>query len=82
MARARSYYVYIMASKSRVVYVGVTGFLMARVLRHRAGEGGQFTRRYQVRRLVYFSSFRNVGDAIARETEIKAWRREKEDETD
>jgi hypothetical protein len=36
----RRYYVYIMASKSRVIYVDVTGFLMARVLRHRAGEGG------------------------------------------
>jgi len=77
MARERSYYVYIMASKSRVLYVGVTGFLMARVLRHRAGEGGKFTRRYQVHRLVYFASFRNVGDVIARETEIKKWRREK-----
>jgi len=77
MARERSYYVYIMASKSRVLYVGVTGFLMARVLRHRTGEGGKFTGRYQVYRLVYFASFRNVGDAIARETEIKGWRREK-----
>ncbi len=40
MTSQRSYYVYIMASKSRVIYVGVNGFLMARVLRHRAGEGG------------------------------------------
>jgi putative endonuclease len=77
MARERSYYVYIMASKSRVLYVGVTGFLMARVLRHRAGEGGEFTRRYQVHRLVYFATFRSVGDAIARETKIKNWRRQK-----
>jgi putative endonuclease len=77
MARDRTHYVYIMASKSRVLYVCVTGFLMARILRHRAGEGGKFTRRYQVHRLVYFASFRNVGDAIARETEIKKWRREK-----
>jgi putative endonuclease len=77
MSRQRSYYVYIMASRSRVLYVGVTGFLMARVLRHRTGEGGVFTQRYQVHRLVYFASFRNVGDAIARETEIKKWRREK-----
>jgi putative endonuclease len=73
----RTYYVYIMASKSRVIYVGVTGFLMARVLRHRAGAGGAFTRKYRVQRLVYFQSFRNIGDAIARETEIKKWRREK-----
>jgi putative endonuclease len=49
---------------------------MARVLRHRAGDG-EFTRKYQVYRLVYFVSFRSVGDAIARETEIKKWRREK-----
>ena len=77
MPPERTYYVYIMASKSRVIYVGVTGFLMARVLRHRAGEGADFTRRYQIHRLVYFASFRNVGDAIARETEIKKWRREK-----
>jgi putative endonuclease len=66
-----------MSSKNRVLYVGVTGFLMARVLRHRAGEGGEFTRRYLVHRLVYFESFHNVGDAIARETAIKKWRREK-----
>jgi len=73
----KDYYVYIMASKSRVLYTGVTGFLMARVLRHKAGEGGAFTSRYRVHRLVYFESFQNIGDAIARETEIKAWRREK-----
>jgi putative endonuclease len=77
MVRTMRYCVYIMASKSRVIYVGVTGFLMARVLRHKAGEGGAFTSKYRVHRLVYFQSFQNVGDAIARETEIKGWRREK-----
>jgi len=77
MLRERRYYVYIMASKSRVLYVGVTGFLMSRVLRHKADKGGAFTRKYRVHRLVYFHSFQNVGDAIARETEIKGWRREK-----
>jgi len=77
MVREGRYYVYIMASKSRVIYVGMTGFLMARVLRHRAGEGGEFTRRYRVHRLVYVESFGTVENAIARETEIKKWRREK-----
>ena len=77
MPKQRTYYVYIMASKNRVIYVGVTGFLMSRVLRHRSGEGAEFTRRYRVHRLVYFQTFHNVGDAIARETEIKKWRREK-----
>jgi len=60
MVLERRYYIYIMASKSRVLYVGVTGFLMARVLRHKAGEGGAFTRKYRVHRLVYFQSFQNV----------------------
>ena len=50
---------------------------MQRVLQHRAGEGGEFTRRYRIHRLVYSQSFHNVGDAIARETELKKWRREK-----
>src|SRR5258706_9783618 len=77
MMRERRYYVYIVASKSRVIYIGVTGFLMARVLRHKAGEGGAFTSKYRVHRLVYFQSYQNVGDAIARETEIKGWRRGK-----
>lgn len=77
MLRERRYYVYIMASKSRVLYVGMTGFLMTRVLRHKASDGGAFTQKYRVHRLVYYQSFQNVGDAIARETEIKKWRREK-----
>ena len=77
MVRERCYYVYIVASKSRVIYVGMTGFLVTRVLRHKAGEGGAFTSKYRVHRLVYYHCFSNVGDAIARETEIKKWRREK-----
>jgi putative endonuclease len=71
------YHVYILSSKSRVLYVGVTGFLMSRILRHKAGEGGPFTRKYRIHRLVYYEAFQNIGDAIARETEIKNWRREK-----
>src|SRR5271170_956502 len=77
MTCERRYYVYILSSKSRVIYVAMTGFLMARVLRHRAGEGGAFSRKYRVHRLVYSESFQNVEKAIARETEIKKWRREK-----
>jgi putative endonuclease len=77
MTEAKRYYVCIMASKSRVVYTGVTGNLMARVLRHKSGEEAGFTKRYLVRRLVYFEGFQYVNNAIARETEIKKWRREK-----
>jgi putative endonuclease len=42
-----------------------------------AGKGGAFTGRYRVHRLVYYQTFQSVGEAIARETEIKQWRREK-----
>jgi len=71
------YHVYIMASCSRILYVGVTGCLMVRVLRHKAGQGSAFTRKYRVHRLVYTQAFQNIGDAIARETQIKGWARDK-----
>jgi putative endonuclease len=60
-----------MASKGRVLYVGMTGFLMARVLQRKSGEGAGFTRTYHVNRLVYYEVFQYVNNAIARETEIK-----------
>jgi putative endonuclease len=71
------YHVYILASCTRVLYVGVTGCLMARVLRHKGGQGGAFTRKYRVYRLVYTQAFQNIGDAIVRETQIKGWTRDK-----
>ncbi|HEV2696929.1 MAG TPA: GIY-YIG nuclease family protein [Terriglobales bacterium] len=77
MSTARHYCVYMLTSKSRTLYVGMTGSLMARVLRHKSGEGSAFTRKYRVNRLVWYQSFESVGHAITRETEIKAWRREK-----
>ena len=77
MPCAKKYYVYIMASKGRVLYVGVTGSLMRRVLQHKSGEDDGFTRRYHITRLVYYQAFRYVNNAIARETEIKKWRRQK-----
>ena len=77
MSDEKLYYVYILSSRSRAIYVGMTGFLMARVLRHRSGEGGTFTRKYRIHRLVYYEVFHRVAAAIGRETEIKKWRREK-----
>jgi len=53
------------------------GFLTARVLQHKSEEEEGFTRRYHITRLVYYEEFRYVNNAIARETEIKKWRREK-----
>ena len=77
MPREKRYYVYIMASKSRVLYVGVAGSLMSRVLQHKACEIEGFTKRYNITRLAYYEVFQYVNNAIARETEIKKWRLEK-----
>ena len=77
MRREKRYYVYILASKSRVLYTGVTGFLLQRVLQHKSGEVDGFTGQYRVNRLVHFEVFRYVDNAIARESELKNWRREK-----
>jgi putative endonuclease len=77
MPREKRYHVYILSSKGRVLYVGMTGFLTARILQHKTRKTAGFTRRYHVDRLVYWEVFQYVNNAIARETEIKAWRREK-----
>jgi putative endonuclease len=71
------YYVYILASKSRVLYVGITSRLWARVQEHRSGEFGGFTSEYKVHRLVYLECFQWVDSAIRREKQLKRWRREK-----
>ena len=80
MRAVRSYYVYILTNASRqVMYVGVTNDLENRVAEHRRGKGGGFTRRYRVDTLVYAEEYKYVEDAIAREKEIKGWRRSKKD---
>ncbi len=57
MPERKLYYVYIIASRSRAIYIGMTGFLLARILRHRASEGSSFTRKYRIHRLVYYEAF-------------------------
>ena len=73
----RRYYVYILASRSRNLYTGVTNNLIRRVYEHKQGLVEAFTRRYRIHRLVHFEVFAYVREAIAQEKEIKAWRREK-----
>ena len=73
----KTYYVYIMSSGRRTLYVGVTGDLVRRVGEHRYKLIEGFTKQYNVTHLVYFESFTEVRDAIAREKQIKAWSRSK-----
>jgi putative endonuclease len=72
----KCYYVYIMASRSRVLYTGITSVIRSRVWQHKTGALGGFTAKYKIHRLVYFERFKYVRNAIAREKEIKDWRRE------
>jgi len=75
--REYNFYVYILSSRSRTLYIGVTNDLRARVLQHRENQTGSFTAKYKIHRLVYFEHFRYVRDAIAREKELKDWNRAK-----
>ena len=71
----QEYYVYIMASRSRTLYVGVTNDLNRRVWEHKNGSIPGFTKKYRVNRLVYFDHSPNVAGAIQREKQIKGWTR-------
>ena len=72
-----AYHVYILASITRVLYVGMTSDLRGRVYKHKTGAFPGFTSRYKVNRLVHFELYHNVHDAIARERQLKGWVRQK-----
>ncbi len=71
------YWAYIMASHSRVVYVGVTNNLLLRVQQHRNKIVPGFTARYNCNRVVWYQAFGRIDDAIAAEKKIKGWTRAK-----
>ncbi len=77
MPRAYLFFVYIMASSSGTLYVGVSNNVYTRSSQHKLGIGSAFTRKYKIDRLVYYEEYKYVLNAIARETEVKKWRREK-----
>lgn len=60
-----------------VLYTGVTNDLIRRVAEHRSGKGGQFTKRYNVQKLVYFEPTEDIRSAIEREKQIKGGSRQK-----
>ncbi len=73
----RTFHVYIMASNSGVLYTGVTSSLAKRASQHKLKFIPGFTRKYNITKLVWFEPHGSVRAAIAREKEIKAWRRSK-----
>jgi putative endonuclease len=78
VARDYSFWVYILTNRNHsVLYIGLTNSLFRRTLRHREGTGAAFPAAYRCTKLIYYEHHRDVRNAIARETQLKKWSREK-----
>jgi len=75
--REHAYFVYILANRSRNTYIGVTNNLQRRIREHKERRNAGYAANYGIDRLVYYELHQYVINALTRETEIKAWRREK-----
>lgn len=72
----RHYFVYILTSqRNGTLYIGVTSNLKQRVYRHKQGHIDGFTKEYKVHMLVYYEIYEQINDAIAREKQLKEWKR-------
>ncbi len=74
---AKCYYAYIVASRSKTLYVGFTSDIFTRVMQHRNGTYEGFTSTYRCHRLVWYECFAHPIEAISREKQIKRWSRSK-----
>ena len=77
MAGERDYFVYILSSQARTLYVGVTSSIRRRLQQHRNKAVDGFTSKYNISQLVYLERYGDIYRAIEREKQIKKWRREK-----
>lgn len=72
------YYVYILTNqKNSVLYIGVTDDLKRRLREHKAEQIEGFTKKYHIHKLIYFEKYSEIKNAIAREKQLKRWRRDK-----
>lgn len=69
----KTYFVYILASKSRVLYIGITNNLARRLNEHKEKLVLGFTAKYNVDQLVYYEEYNNPQEAIQREKQLKGW---------
>lgn len=70
-------YIYIMASgKNGTLYIGVTSNLADRVNRHKQGLYDGFTKKYNIKNLVYYEIFGDIQEAFIREKQLKKWKRD------
>ena len=73
----RKGYVYILSSLSGTLYIGVTNNLERRILEHKSKNLEGFAEKYDCHRLVYFEAFEDIRNALTREKQMKAYRRDK-----
>ena len=72
------YCVYILTNKTdTVMYVGVTNDLRRRMCEHKSEQIEGFTKRYHIHKLVYYEEYHEINNAIAREKQLKGWKRDK-----
>ena len=79
MRRIKDYYVYIMASKTGTLYIGVTNNLTRRIYEHKNDLIDGFSKKYFCHKLVYCERYTDINVAISREKQLKKWRREKKE---
>lgn len=73
----KSSYIYILTNKYRTTfYVGVTADLNKRITEHQNEIGSVFTKKYNLKYLIYFEEFNDINQALAREKQIKNWRKD------
>ncbi len=73
------FYVYIMASISGVLYVGLTNDIVRRVWEHKNDRIEGFSKKYKCHKLVYYECYQYIDDAISREKQLKRWNRKKKE---
>ncbi len=74
----KEYYVYIITNKyNTVFYTGVTNDLRRRIYEHKNKLIKGFTHKYNISKLIYYETYQNINEAIAREKQLKDFRREK-----
>lgn len=76
MKKVKKYFVYILSSKSKILYIGMTDVLSRRTFEHKEGLIEGFTKKYNVNRLVYYEVHPDLKSAVKREKQLKNWHRQ------
>lgn len=72
----KNYYIYILGNDRPTLYIGVTNNLVKRIYEHKEGLAEGFTKKYSLKKLLYFEVFGDITNAILREKQLKHWNRE------